>query len=146
MAAWFWAVQNWFELFQTFGIIGGLFFTAYTIAKDDKSRKIANLIAIKQQHREIWKEIFHRPKLLRILKEDLDLSKDPVTDEEELFVKFLFLHLAAVHRAQESGMFVDFEGLDKDIREFMKLPIPKAVWISLKPFQNQDFVAFIEGG
>jgi hypothetical protein len=144
MAPWFWVAQNWFELIQTLGITGGLAFTAYSFSKDDKSRKISNLIAIKQQHREIWRELFDRPKLMRVLKQDVNLSKEAITEEEALFVKFLFLHLAAVHRAKRAGMFVEIQGLDRDIQEFLLLPIPKVIWHRLKQFLDKDFVEFVE--
>jgi hypothetical protein len=42
-----WVGEHWFDLLQTAGIVGGLLFIAYTTRKDDRSRKIANLIAIK---------------------------------------------------------------------------------------------------
>ncbi len=41
-------------------------------------------------------------------------------------------------------MFVGIEGLDKDIGAFFVLPIPRAVWIALREFQDEDFVAFVE--
>jgi len=143
MAIWLWIAQNWFELLQTVGIIGGLVFTAFSVSKDDKSRKIANLIAIKQQHREIWRELFDRPRLMRVLKPDVDLNTEDVTDEEALFVKLLFLHLASVHRANQAGMFVEIQALDKDIREFVALPIPRAIWNRLKPFLDKDFIELV---
>jgi hypothetical protein len=139
-----WVAEHWFELLQTVGIIGGLVFTAYTVRKDDSERQIANLLAIKQQHREIWKELYDRPKLFRVLKKDVDLSAEPVTDEEGLFVKLLFLHLDAVHRSKQAGMFVEIQGLSKDIREFLALPIPREVWNRLEPFQDKEFIAFVE--
>ena len=145
MATWSWVAQNWFDPLQTLGIIGGLAFTAYTIAKDDKARKIANLLAIKQQHREIWRELYDRPKLLRVLKHDVDLGIEAITDEETLFVKFLFRHLDAVHRANQARMFVEIQGLDRDIQEFLTLPIPRAIWNRLKPFLDKEFIKFIEG-
>jgi len=144
MPFWLWVTQNWFELLQTVGIIVGLVFTAYSISKDDKSRKIANLIAIKQQHREIWRELFDRPQLTRVLKQHVNLDMEAITDEEALFVKFLFLHLAAVHRATAAGLFVNVQGLDRDIREFLMLPIPKGIWDRLKQFLDKDFVEFVE--
>jgi len=143
MAIWLWIAKNWFELLQTVGIIGGLVFTAFSVSKDDKSRKIANLIAIKQQHREIWRELFDRPRLMRVLKPDVDLNTEDVTDEEALFVKLLFLHLASVHRANQAGMFVEIQALDKDIREFVALPIPRAIWNRLKPFLDKDFIELV---
>ena len=35
-------------------------------------------------------------------------------------------------------------GLKDDIREFMSLPIPKAVWAKMKDFQDKEFVVFVE--
>jgi len=67
-----WIGEHWFDLLQTVGIVGGLFFTAYTTRKDDRSRKIANLIAIKQQYREIWKELYDRPQLGRVLEKAVE--------------------------------------------------------------------------
>src|SRR5690348_14832932 len=97
-----WIAEYWFELLQTVGIIGGLIFTAYTVRRDSKEREISNLFAIKQQHGDLWRELYDRPKFFRVLKKDIDLNAAPVTDEEALFVKLLILHLDTVHRATEA--------------------------------------------
>ncbi len=31
-----------------------------------------------------------------------------------------------------------------DVQDFIRLPIPKVVWESLKPFQDEQFIAFVE--
>jgi len=144
MGFWHWANENWFDLLQTVGVVGGLLFTAYSIRREESSRKITNLIAIKEQHREIWKELFDRPKLSRVLRGNVDLKRQPISDEEYLFVKLLILHLDTVHRAMKSGMFVKLEGLQKDIVEFFSSPIPKGVWEEMKPLQDEAFVRFVE--
>ena len=41
-------------------------------------------------------------------------------------------------------MFVKIEGLQQEVRELFALPIPKAVWEKIKPFQNANFAKFIE--
>jgi hypothetical protein len=82
--------------------------------------------------------------LSRVLKHDVDLNKEPISDEEWLFVKMLILHLDTVRRAIKARMFVKIEGLREDVRDLFALPIPKAVWEKIKPFQDKDFVAFIE--
>ena len=87
-----WIGEHWFDLLQTVGIVGGLLFTARTTLKDDRSRKIANLIAIKQQYREIWKELYDRPQLGRLLEKGVNLNTHPISTEESLFVKLLILH------------------------------------------------------
>ncbi len=103
------------------------------------------MLAVSEQSTSIWTKLSERPQLSRILKKDADLSKQPVSDEEWAFVKTLLLHLDTVHRAMEAGLFIKIKGLQSDIRFFLSLPIPKAVWEKIKPFQDGDFVAFVEG-
>lgn len=111
---------------------------------EEKSRRISNLIAINQQYQQLWKELYDRPKLARVLRTEVDLKKHPVSDEEELFVNSLILHLGTVFRATREGMFVQLEGVRTDIHDFFSLPIPKAVWTKSQLLQNRDFAAFIE--
>jgi hypothetical protein len=139
-----WIGEHWFDLLQSVGIVGGLMFTAYTTRKDDRSRKIANLIAIKQQYREIWQELYERPQLGRVLEKKVNLKAQPASLQEWLFVKLLILHLDTVYHAMKADMFVSLEGLQRDIREFFGAPIPRAIWEKLKPFQDRDFVEFVE--
>ena len=74
----------------------------------------------------------------------MDLKKQPVSDEESLFVKTLILHLDTVRRTMAAGIFAEIQGLQNDIRDFFTLPIPKAVWEKIKRFQDGDFIAFVE--
>jgi hypothetical protein len=140
-----WFAEHWFDLIQSIGIVGGLVFTAETARQDTQSREISNLIAVNERYNEIWQELFRRPNLSRILKTDVDLDKVPVTAEEQLFVKMLILHLDTVRRAMNAGVFVKIAELKSDIREFLSLPIPKMVWRKMKPFQDKEFVDFVEG-
>ena len=144
MEVFHWVAEHGFDLVGVLGIIASLLFTAFSFRKDDHSRRISNLIAIKQQHREIWREMFEQPALARVLKNNVDLRSMPVTDEESLFVKLLILHLDTAYRAMKAGIFVKLEGLQEDVAEFFSSPIPKAVWEKMKVFQNEDFVAFVE--
>ncbi len=139
-----WIQAHWFDLFQTLGIVGGLLFTAYAMKKDERARKISNLIAVKQQYREIWEKLYDHPKFFRILKSEVDLKRQPITDEEWLLVKFIIFNLDTIFRSMRSGVFVHLEGLQKDVREFYSLPIPKAVWEKIKAYQDAKFVKFVE--
>lgn len=139
-----WFTDHWFDLLQTIGIVGSLLFSAYTTRRDEESRRIANLISINQEHRQIWKELYAHPELSRVTAKNVDLISAPVTDQEEVLVNSLIIHLDTVHRAIRSGLYVKIEGLQADIRDFFSLPIPKAVWNKVKPFQNADFVHYIE--
>jgi hypothetical protein len=139
-----WLAEHWFDLAQTVGILGGLLFTAHAIRRDEKARTITNTIAVNEQYSRIWHEFYERPELARILNPDVDLNKQPVSSNEALFVKTLLLHLDVVRRTMEAGIFVKIQGLQKDIRDFFALPIPKAIWEKIKPFQDRDFVMFVE--
>ena len=139
-----WFEEHWFDFFQTVGIVAGLLFTAYAVRRDERARKIGNLIAINERHDYIWSKLFERPQLSRILKNEVDLNKQPISDEEWLFTKMLLIHLDTVRRAARAGMFVDIKEIKSDIRDFVKLPIPKTVWEKIKPFQDADFVKFAE--
>jgi len=145
MEALHWIEANWFEIIQTAGIIGGQVFAAYVFGRDAEARRISNLIALKQENREIWQQAYNRPQLFRVLQKDVDLDEKPVTNDEWLFVKTLILHLDSVHRANKARMFITLEGLALDIKEFFSSPIPKAIWEKIKPFQDKEFLGFVEG-
>lgn len=139
-----WLGQNWFTLLQSAGIIGGLLFTAVSLRDDVKARRVSNLIAITHHHREIWTQLYQRPELARVLDAKIDVKRNPVRDEEELFVNLLTLHLSSVHHAMSQGLFIKLEGLRKDMDWFFALPIPKAVWERNRALQNESFVRFVE--
>jgi hypothetical protein len=132
------------HILEAIGIIGGLFFSAYTTRRDEKALRISNLIAIAAQYREIWKEMYHRPELARVLETKVNLAKHPISAEERLFVNLLILHLDTVYQATNEGLFSTVEGMQKDINEFFSLPIPQNIWESSKVLQNSAFVKFIE--
>jgi hypothetical protein len=85
-----------------------------------------------------------QPELWRIMSADVDLERNPVTDNETLFVSFLVLHLNSAYQAIKQGVMEMPEGLGSDISAFFVHPIPRAVWGKLRSLQNRDFVAFVE--
>jgi hypothetical protein len=139
-----WISQNWFNLFSSLGIIGGLWFTAVSLRSETKTRRIANLLTITANHREVWKEIFHRPDLSRVLDDSADMAKQPVTPAERFFVNMVISNTNSMYEALKDELVTEQEGLRRDVKSFFSLPIPNAVWIKTKLLQNQDFAAFIE--
>jgi len=139
-----WITGHWLDLLQSLGIVGGLLFSAYTTRKDERARRISNSIAINEQYRQIWNEMYNHPELSRVLAKDANVRQTPVSRQEELFVTTLILHLSTVYRAMKHGEFVNLEGLQKDVAEFFSLPIPRAVWNKIKKFQDENFMRFIE--
>ncbi len=146
-----WLGENWFELLTTIFGFGGLWFTAFSIRKDARARReeaearrVANLLAITANHREIWKEFLNNEKLWRVRDVAADTKERPITEVERVFVTLVILHVNSVYYAMSGQLVVKYEGLRRDIAEFFSLPIPKAVWQISKPLQNQDFAAFID--
>ena len=139
-----WISQNWFNLFSSVGIIGGLWFTAVSLHSETKTRRVANLLAITANYREVWKEFFHSPELTRVIDPLADVDKQPITPAERFFVNMVISHTSSVYEALKDELLTKQEGLRRDMRWFFSLPIPKAVWIKIKLLQNQDFAAFIE--
>jgi hypothetical protein len=128
----------------TVGIISGLWFTAVSLRSETKTRRIANLLTITANYREVWKELFNSPELARVIDPDADLAKRSVTPQEQLFVGQVISHINSVFYATNDDLVVEWEGWRRDIAQFLSLPIPKAVWSATKLLQNQDFAAFIE--
>jgi hypothetical protein len=139
-----WIADNWVNILNAVGVVGGLFFTATSIRSGAKTQRVANLLTVTSNHRQIWNEFSSRPELARILDASVDLTKQPVTQDEAEFVNSVILHLASVFYAMKDGIVVKLKGLRQDVCAFFSLPIPQAVWEKSKVFQNDDFVKFVE--
>ena len=126
------------------GIIGGLVFTGISLRDETKARRVANILTITAQHREIWGELYERPELARILEAKVNLKKHPSTPAETLFVRFIILHTLSVFRAIKSDEVLKADGTDEDVHEFFALPIPHAVWLKYRKYQDRDFVAWVD--
>ncbi len=136
--------QSWLDLLQSIGIVSSLLFGAYSIWREERARQIGHLMSAMGQHRDIWKELYQRPELARVLQNQVNLEQAPVTVQEEVFIKLLIQQLGGVHHALQARMFVDLEGLQEAVRAFFAAPIPKAVWNKYRALQNEAFVRFVE--
>ena len=139
-----WFVENWFDLFTSVGVIGGLFFTAHSVRSETKMRRISNLLAMTSSHREVWKEVIRYPALARVTDPAADISGQPVTPAEESFMNLVISHTGSMYEALKSELVIKQEGLRRDVGLFFSLPIPNAVWSKTRLLQNQDFAAFID--
>jgi hypothetical protein len=139
-----WIADNWVTLLNAVGVVGGLFFTATAVRSATKTQRIANLIALTSNHREVWREFFRNPELARVLDSSADLEKDPVTPEEREFVNMVVLHVSSAYESLKDELMIRQDGLERNMRSFFSLPIPRTVWEKTKTFQNEDFVKFVE--
>lgn len=138
-----WLAQNWFNLFSAAGM-AGLVFAVTSLRAETKTRRLANLLTVTSNHREIWKEFLHNPKLERIRNASVDTTKRPITEVERVFVTSVILHIHSVYYAMNDQMIIKLDGLRQDVGEFISLPIPREVWEQIKIVQNDEFVAFVE--
>lgn len=139
-----WLVENWFTLLSSAGIIGSLCFTAISLRSETKTRRIANVLAITANHREIWEEFLRTPALSRVLDPNADVVSQPVTPTEEMFVNLVISHVNSVYYATNNELVIKWQNWRQDIGQFLSLPIPKAVWTKTKLLQNPDFAAFMK--
>jgi hypothetical protein len=136
--------QNWFNLLSAIGIVGGLYFTAASFHSETKTRRIANLLILTQNHQRLWQDFNQHPELARVLDSTADVLSEPVSRVEEAFVNMTIQHLSSVYQTMKSDLTFNPEGIERDIQAFFSLPVPKAVWDKFKEFQNADFVKFVE--
>jgi hypothetical protein len=139
-----WIADNWVTLLNAVGVVGGLFLTASSLRSATKTQRVANLIALTSNHRDVWREFFRHPELTRVFDRSADLSKIPISPGEHEFVTMVVLHLSSVYESLKDELVIRQEGLQRDVCAFFSLPIPHAVWEKSKVFQNDDFVAFVE--
>lgn len=141
-----WLQENWFNLVQTTGIVGGILFAAVTTRRDRRTRRVGDLLTLAQHHRDLWSEVHRRAELRRVLLKDdkINLIDDPISDAE-----FEFLNLVIVHfytgwlLARENGLLTN-DVLAADARDFFSLPLPHRVWLETRSNRDPKFVTFIE--
>ncbi len=139
-----WFADKGKDTLETFALITGLFLTAAAFRADSKQRKIANLMTLAASHRDLWLQMTEKPELARVLEKDLNLKKHPVSIIEQRFVNLLITQLVVSYRAQQAGVLPEMQGVEKDVRAFLALPIPHHVWQWSKEFQEPDFVEFVQ--
>lgn len=138
------AADNWFTFLQSAGIIGSLLFAGIGLHSEARTRRVANLLTVTSNHREVWTELYRRPELRRVLEVKVDLQSKPVSIEEEIFVVLVILHVASVFEALKGDLLIAQEGFRRDVWWIFSRPIPRAVWERIKVLQNDDFAAFVE--
>lgn len=139
-----WTIENGFTLLNALGVVGGLLFTGISLHSETKTRRVANLLTLTQNHRALWSEYFRNPQLARVLDATADTGKLPVNRDEEIFVNLVIQHLSSVFHALRDELVVKPEGLRRDVWWFFSLPIPLVVWERAKVLQNDAFIAFVE--
>ena len=140
-----WVEGNWFNLFQTLGIIGGLLMTAAAANREAKAREIENLLVIAEHHRELWTAAYQQPQLERVFQTNADIAVKPLKVAEEEFLNLAIVQYQITWCIAKAGGIVTIKELAADVRGFFSLPLPRVVWNKTKKFRNQQFVRFVDG-
>lgn len=136
-------LKNWFDLLQSSFIVGSFILSFIATRNDIRSRKIEHLLHINQSYREIWSKTYTYPELLRIRETNIDLTTHPITESERRMIKEMIIHIYAIYEAIESNQIEKGE-MDKDIYDFLQLPIPNAIWEEVKMYHNKQFIDYID--
>jgi hypothetical protein len=144
MGIWDWLSSNAFDFFSIIGVIGSLWLTIISLRSETETRREANLLAITNNHRELWSVYLGNKELARVRDVSANTIKQPVTESERIFVGMVIHHLNSVYYATKKQLVVKMEGMRRDVAQFLSLPIPREVWDKIKVLQNEDFIAFVE--
>lgn len=139
-----WLSQNWFNAVQTLGIVGSSYFTLTVLRRDLRSRRVADYLALTQQHRELWSELHRRPELARVTHVEVDLLAAPISEAEEEFLMLAFNHFHTGWLLVRQGGLISMKTLSADARAFFSLPLPRTVWEQTKHSRDPEFLRFID--
>lgn len=139
-----WLTKNWFQLVQTIGIAFGLALSSWAAYAQCRALRVEALVRLTEGHRSLWQGVFEKPALLRVINPRADVAAKPISGEERLFVLLLVLHLKTAFDASAAGVIAPIWGLERDVRAFFSLPIPRAVWEGVREFQSPEFRNFVE--
>lgn len=137
-------LKNWFDILQSFFIVCGFTLSYLATCSSNRSRKVNHLFQINQSHREIWGKTFTSPELLRVKETNVDLQKNPVTEAERRFVTEVIIHIYAVYEAISNRLIKKGE-MERDIANYLLLPIPNLIWQEVKNYYDKRFVSYIDG-
>ncbi len=137
---------------KTLGIIGGLCVSTvalllnfFSVMRSIKSQRISNYQEIIKAHRDLWKLSIDKPDLYqRVFIPAVDLVQNPITYQERLFARLLFLHMSSAYAFATFNHILQIEKLEMDFSEVLMVPIPRIVWAENRKYHNARFVRFLE--
>jgi hypothetical protein len=136
--------EQWFDLFQTVGIIAALLLTYRSLRDQAQQLKMSNLLLVTQHHRELWGYMLDHSDLVRVFDKQANIKKTPITERERTFANMVFLHSAACLAAQRAKVMPESNNFAADVAGLFSYPIPRVVWNDVMPFVNPEFARFVK--
>lgn len=130
---------------QLIVVVIGASLTIIQITRNVTANRIANLLAVTKNHREIWSMLMDRDELHEIMMTSSKIRKaNELSTEQRLFLNFLLLHMAAAFASTRSGLLTRNKSVSTDVGELMSLPAPFAFWSEQKRFHHKPFARFVD--
>lgn len=139
-----WIEQNWFSVVQAGGIIGSILLSVLMLRRDQRTRRVSDLLTLAGHHRDLWADMHRRPELSRIAASEADLVGSPITIAEEEFLLLVIMHFYTGWMLAREGSLITFKTLATDAGSFFALPLPSKVWSQSRSQRDPDFVRFVD--
>jgi hypothetical protein len=134
-----------FQLIQLSLIVGGLLFTVIQLRRTAKAARVANLLALTKNHRELWSILLNDPQLRQILFSTREVgSTHDLSSEERLLVNFFLLHMATSFELQRARMITRNRATAADMADIICLPAFRVVWQEHSRYHPRRFQRYIE--
>lgn len=139
------SIADWSKIIEDIGIIGGLvgvWVGILTYRQGNKDKQTANLMAMAARGEALWDKIENDPSLGRVLAYQADLSKAPTLAESRALNRIFKLYQDGWRVASATDRN-ELNSLAIDIVDFLKRPLPSAIWEQKKRFRNPEFLRFV---
>lgn len=130
--------ENWLEVGT---VLAGSISVLVAIAghfSGRSSEKADFRFSVDESYERVWSKHNGNPALQRVTDDRVDLEKKPVSLEEERFILLLLNHLTSTVKAIELGKYEKPDGMEADVINFFKKPIPRAVANKYFDMQSQE--------
>ncbi len=136
-----------FQVAQLSLIAFGLAFTAVQLRRTARAARVANLLTLTKNHRELWTMLLSDENLRSIILSgrEVESIKD-LTFEEQQMINFFLLHMATAFELHRFGLITRNGASATDIAALMNLPMFSAMWEEYQQYHTKSFRRYVNRG
>lgn len=135
---------HWFDIVQSIGIISSLLLGGWMARRSFQANRVSNYLLLTQYHREIWSLTLNTEKYDSITSAKKELWHQPITNDESIFLTFVFLHVSCAYELSRTSSLIQIENVAEDLRGLLIAPKARRHWEETKRFHNASFVRFVD--